>query len=65
MRWVKAKKYYELSGETKDSVRHKRESGHFIDGIHTKIAEDGNLWVNLEAVEQWVENGKKSVSRVV
>ncbi len=60
MKWVKVKKYCELTGETKDSVHGKRKAGHFVDGVHTKIAEDGNLWVNLEAVERWVEKGKKA-----
>lgn len=63
IKWVKLSKYIELSGETKDSVHSKRRAGHFIDGVHTKVAEDGNLWVNLEAVAKWVEQGKKSVSQ--
>lgn len=60
IKWVKLKKYCELSGETSDSVHAKRRAGHFVDGVHVRIADDGNLWVNLEKVEQWVEQGKKS-----
>jgi hypothetical protein len=61
MKWVKLKRYCELTGETSDSVHSKRRAGHFIDNIHTKIADDGNLWVNLEQVEKWVEQGRKAV----
>jgi hypothetical protein len=60
MKWVKLKRYCELSGETADSVHAKRRAGHFVDGVQTKIADDGNLWVNLEAVEKWVEQGRKA-----
>jgi len=63
MKWVKLAKYIELSGETRDSVHAKRRSGMFVDGIHTKVADDGNLWVNLEAVQKWVEQGRKTVSQ--
>lgn len=61
MKWVKLKKYCELTGETPHSVHSKRRAGHFIDGVHTRIADDGNCWVNVEAVEKWVEEGSKSV----
>lgn len=57
MKWVKLKKYCEVSGETPDSVKAKRRAGHFIDGIHCKVAGDGNLWINIEEVEKWVEYG--------
>ena len=60
MRWVKLKKYCELSGETSDAVHSKRKKGQFIDDIHCKIAGDGNLWVNTEAVEKWVEQGSRA-----
>lgn len=58
MKWVKVKKYCELTGETPASVKAKRRKGHFIDGIHTKVADDGNLWVNIEEAQKWVEHGK-------
>jgi len=61
MRWVKLKKYCELSGDTSDSVHAKRQRGQFVDGVHCKIAGDGKLWVNVEAVEKWVEQGNKAV----
>ena len=63
IKWVKLAKYRELSGETPAGVHAKRKVGHFIDGVHTRVADDGNLWVNLEKVQQWVEQGRKSVSQ--
>jgi len=52
--WVKLKHYCEQTGDTSDAVHAKRRKGQFIDGVHTKIAPDGNLWVNVEAVNRWV-----------
>jgi hypothetical protein len=60
MKWVKLPKYTALSGDTPDSVHAKRRKGHFIDGVHCKVANDGNLWINIEAVEKWVEFGNKA-----
>jgi len=60
MKWVKLAKYADLSGDTPDAVHAKRKKGQFVDGIHCKIAGDGNLWVNTEAVEKWVEFGNKA-----
>lgn len=62
MKWVKLKKYCELSGETPESVHGKRRKGQFVDDVHCRIAGDGNLWINVEAVERWVEQGLRSVT---
>lgn len=60
MKWVKLKKYCELSGDTPAAVHGKRKKGAFLEGVHCKVAPDGNLWVNVEAVEKWVEDGGQS-----
>ncbi len=52
--WVKLDKYCELSGDTKDAVHAKRRKGWWQDGVHCRVAQDGNLWINLEAVNAWV-----------
>jgi hypothetical protein len=57
MKWVKAKKYCEMTGETPDSIKAKRRAYHFIEGVHYKVAPDGNMWINIEEVEKWIENG--------
>lgn len=63
--WVKLAKYCELTGETRDSVMKKRSSGMFIDGVHCKIAPDGNIWVNLAEVEKWVEQGNQATQTAI
>lgn len=54
VRWVKLMKYCELTGDTPDAVHSKRRKGQFVDGVHCRLAPDGNIWVNLEAVDAWV-----------
>ena len=60
LEWVKLNKYCELSGDTACAVRNRRKRGVWLDGKQAKCAPDGNLWVNLGAVEQWVEQSQKS-----
>jgi hypothetical protein len=65
MRWVKLSKYCDLSGDTPDAVHAKRRKGHWVDGAQCKVAPDGNLWVNLEAVELWVQQGSVATQRAL
>lgn len=65
MKWVKLCRYCELSGDTSDAVHAKRRKGQWVDGVHCRIAPDGNLWVNMEAVEKWVEEGRKAAASVL
>ena len=57
VKWVKLKKYCQISGDTTNAVHGKRKRGMWLDGLHCKVGPDGNLWVNLEEVEKWVEFG--------
>ena len=57
MKWVRLKKYCELSGDTEYAVRHRRVRGIWLDGIHARLAPDKRLWVNLDEVNKWVEQG--------
>lgn len=59
MNWVKLKRYCELSGDTSDAVHAKRRKGVFVDGVHCKVGPDGNLWVNIAAVEQWITSASE------
>jgi hypothetical protein len=52
--WVKLEKYAEMTGDSADSVMARRKAGKWLDGNQCKIV-DGRLWINLEAVEEWVE----------
>lgn len=59
MKWIKLRKYCEISGDTSDAVHAKRKRGIWLDGLQCKVGPDGNLWVNLTEVEKWVESGKQ------
>lgn len=61
IKWVKLKKYCEMTGETKDSVHGKRRKGIWLDGRECMVGPDGNLWINLEAVEQWLMSAKRNL----
>jgi hypothetical protein len=54
MTWVKLDRYVELSGDTADSVQSRRKAGKWLDGEQCKIV-DGRLWINLPAVDEWIE----------
>jgi hypothetical protein len=43
-----------LSGDSVDAVQSRRRVGKWIDGKQCKIV-DGRLWINIPAVEEWVE----------
>ncbi len=62
MKWVKLKKYCLDSGDTANAVHAKRKKGVWLDGIQCKIGPDGNIWINLIEVEQWVEKGNKATN---
>lgn len=62
MKWIKLEKYCEISGETKNAVHGRRRSGVWVDGRECKVVL-GSLWVNTEAVEQWIEKSKPQPSR--
>jgi len=63
MKWVKLKKYCELSGDTPHAVHARRRKGIWLDEIQCRLAPDGKLWINLVEVEKWVENGRISALR--
>lgn len=56
LKWVKLKHYCALSGDSVDAVHARRRRGQWLNDVQCRIAPDGNLWVNLSEVEQWVEN---------
>lgn len=58
LRWMKLTEYCQRTGDTADAVHAKRRKGQWIDGIHCTVAPDGNLWVNPEEVNKWVESGE-------
>jgi len=63
MKWVKVAKYCEVSGDSRDAVHARRRKGIWLDGVQCQVR-NKNLWVNTEAVEQWVEQGLKKSREV-
>jgi hypothetical protein len=61
MKWVKVKKYEELTGDTAASVHARRRAGKWRDGAHCKVVDD-MLWVNLAAAEKWVESWEQGTA---
>jgi hypothetical protein len=57
MKWVKLKKYCELSGDTASAVHTRRNRGIWLDGVESRVGPDGNLWINVKEVDRWIEQG--------
>ncbi|WP_353090540.1 excisionase [Methylibium sp.] len=55
LHWIRLAKYCELSRDTADAVHARRRKRQWTDGLHCRLGPDGNLWVNLEEVNKWVE----------
>lgn len=61
MAWVKAKKYYEVTGDTHDAVHARRRRGEWVDGVHCQVR-GGTLWINIEEVEAWIKQASNMPS---
>jgi hypothetical protein len=62
VRFVRIKKFAELTGYTVSAVEGKIAKGVFVEGIHYRHAPDSNICVDLEAYEKWVEGHAELVS---
>lgn len=56
-KWLRAKRYSELSGITPDGISKKRQLGVWLEGQHWKKAPDGNIMINWQECDKWVEHG--------
>jgi hypothetical protein len=56
LNWIRLAKYCELSGDSSDAVHARRRKRQWTDGKHCRIGPDGNLWINPEEVNKWVES---------
>lgn len=54
-RWVKLSKHCEVTGDTRDAVHARRRKHIWKDGVHCKLGTDGNLYVNPQEYNKWVE----------
>ena len=55
LRWIRLAVYCQISGDTADAVHARRRKRQWIDGVHCRVGPDGNLWVNPEEVNRWIE----------
>ena len=56
LRWMRLAIYCQLSGDSADAVHARRRKRQWVDGLHCRVGPDGNLWVNPEEVNKWVES---------
>lgn len=56
LNWIRLAKYCELSGDSSDAVHARRRKRQWTDGKQCRIGPDGNLWINPEEVNKWVES---------
>lgn len=54
-KWVLEKRLRELTGLSHEQVRTRRAQ--WIEGRQWKWGPDKAIWYNLEAIEQWVDQG--------
>jgi hypothetical protein len=53
--WVLIRRVVELLGYTDDAVRAKIKKGVWLQGIHWRKAPDGRIFLNLLAIQRWIE----------
>lgn len=60
--WVRLSLHCEATGDTPDAVHARRRKRQWIDGVHCRIAPDGNLYVNPSEYNKWVASEKQAVA---
>ncbi len=54
-RYVRIKKFAELTGYTEKAIYHKIENGTWLQGRHYRRAPDGHICIDMEGFYRWVE----------
>ncbi len=54
-RWVKLSRHCEITGDTPDAVHARRRKHLWTEGVQCKLGPDGNLYINPEEYNKWVE----------
>ena len=62
--WVLIRKFVELVGYSDDAVRAKMRRGVWIKDLHWRKAPDGRIFLNIEAIQRWIE-GKASAYEAI
>jgi len=61
-RYVRVTRFVTLTGYTAKAVYHKIANGVWIEGREYRRAPDGNICIDLEGYERWVEGARARVS---
>ena len=59
-RWVRISKHCADTGDTPDAVHARRRKRIWIDGLQCLLGPDGNLYINPEEFNKWVEQNHNS-----
>ena len=59
-RWVRLKIHCERTGDTPDAVHARRRKRQWTDGVQCRLGPDGNLYINPEEYNKWVEGDPQS-----
>lgn len=54
-RYVRVKKFTELTGYTEKAIYHKIDDGVWIEGREYRRAPDGSICIDIEGYQKWVE----------
>ena len=60
LEWIRVAVYCKLSGDTRNAVAARRRRRQWVNGHHCQVGPDGNLWVNVAAVNAWVSGADGS-----
>ena len=55
-RWIKLSKHCDHTGDTPDAVHARRRKHIWQDGVQCRIGPDGNLYINPQEYNKWVES---------
>jgi hypothetical protein len=58
MRYVRIKKFVEMSGYTAPAIYNKIQEGVFVEGREYRRAPDNQVLIDMEGFERWVEGGQ-------
>ena len=55
IRWVHPEKWAELTGRSLDYLNERIRLKEWAEGVHYKRTSERTLWLNLEAIDEWVQ----------
>lgn len=53
--WVLASKFEELTGVTRETVKQRKKSGIWLEGLQVAVVHR-RLYVNIKAADQWIKD---------